>query len=396
MKTIIFAFYSQGKQIAYIESTSLFNDFATIENSGMVFMAQEDVKMLTYYIPSMGPAPKWCSFLDNLTEEIESDVVENIYDDYQFVTQKELEELGLDNLIGSNLLKAYMHGYFVDSRLYNKAKSIVAPFSFDRFKKDKVKEKIQSERTNRLKISDILPKINQDLALKLIDEKKNKVKSKNTTENLLDDNRFKAMFEDTNFEINKNAEEYKLLAPVLNRLEKSKLKDIKKQRIEVDLVNDLHKEENDYEGDNLDDDNDLFGKSEEDESESDDASEEDFKEFSKEMKAAHKQVKKDRTKQNEEEEVDEPAPKKTFSLVKQSRNREEKLSLITRLAKEQARFGGEAANVSGKTNKQMNFVMGKVDKKAKKQAFEMKKHSDERRKVARSIKGLKLKKVNFK
>lgn len=390
-------FSPQGKQIAYIESTSQFNDFATIENSGMVFMAQEDVKMLTYYIPSMGPAPKWCSFLDNLAEEIESDVIENIYDDYQFVTQKELEELGLDNLIGSNLLKAYMHGYFLDSRLYNKAKSIVAPFSFDQFKKDKIKEKIQSERTNRLKISDILPKINQDLALKLIDEKKNKVKSK-TGENLLDDSRFKAMFEDTNFEINKNAEEYKLLAPVLNRLEKSKLKEIKKQRIEVDLVNDLHKEENTYEGDKLDDDNDLFERSE-DESDSDDASEEDFKEFSKEMKAAHKQVKKDRAKQedmDEDEEEDTPAPKKSFNLVKQPRNKEEKLSLVARLAKEQAKFGGEAANVLGKTNKQMSFVMGKVNKKAKKEAFEMKKHSQERRQVARSIKGLKLKKVNFK
>ena len=38
-------------------------------------------------------------------------VVEHIYDDYQFVTQKELEELGMDNLIGTNLLKGYMHGY---------------------------------------------------------------------------------------------------------------------------------------------------------------------------------------------------------------------------------------------------------------------------------------------
>ena len=190
----------QGKQIAYIESTSNFNDFCTINNSGMVFMAQEDVKMLTYYIPSMGPAPKWCAFLDNLTEEIESNTVENIYDDYQFVTQKELEELGLDNLIGTNLLKATLHGYFVDYRLYSKAKDLIAPFSFDQFKKDKVKEKIQSERTNRLKISDILPQVNQDLALKLIDEKKNNVKSKKTSGvSLLDDDRFKTMFENKDF-----------------------------------------------------------------------------------------------------------------------------------------------------------------------------------------------------
>jgi len=58
----------------------------------------------------MGPAPRWCSFLDNLTEEIESEVVENVYDDYQFVTAKELAELGMEHLVGSNLLKGYMHG----------------------------------------------------------------------------------------------------------------------------------------------------------------------------------------------------------------------------------------------------------------------------------------------
>lgn len=65
---------TSGKQTAYIESTSNFNDFCTIPDTGMFFFAQEDVKMMTYYIPSLGPAPRWCSFLDNLTEEIESEV----------------------------------------------------------------------------------------------------------------------------------------------------------------------------------------------------------------------------------------------------------------------------------------------------------------------------------
>lgn len=65
---------NNGKQIAYIESEYNFNDFCTIPNTGMLFMAQQNTKMLTYYIPSLGPAPKWCSFLDNLTEEIEIEV----------------------------------------------------------------------------------------------------------------------------------------------------------------------------------------------------------------------------------------------------------------------------------------------------------------------------------
>lgn len=101
---------STGKQTAYIESDSSFNDFTTIPGSGLLFFAQEDMKMLTYYIPSMGPAPRWCSFLDNLTEEIESEHVQNIYDDYKFVTRQELAELGLEHLEGTALLRAYMHG----------------------------------------------------------------------------------------------------------------------------------------------------------------------------------------------------------------------------------------------------------------------------------------------
>lgn len=59
----------------------------------------------------MGPAPKWASFLDSLTEELEENNAENIYDDYKFVTKQELENLGLEHLIGSSMLRAYMHGY---------------------------------------------------------------------------------------------------------------------------------------------------------------------------------------------------------------------------------------------------------------------------------------------
>ncbi|KAJ7342224.1 hypothetical protein JRQ81_009686, partial [Phrynocephalus forsythii] len=42
----------------------------------------------------LGPAPKWCSFLDNLTEELEENPETTVYDDYKFVTRKDLENLG--------------------------------------------------------------------------------------------------------------------------------------------------------------------------------------------------------------------------------------------------------------------------------------------------------------
>lgn len=48
----------------------------------------------------MGPAPKWCGFLDTLVEELEETKKETVYDDYKFTTRNELEELGLSHLIG--------------------------------------------------------------------------------------------------------------------------------------------------------------------------------------------------------------------------------------------------------------------------------------------------------
>lgn len=43
-----------------------------------------------------------------------------VYDDYKFVTRSELEEMNLTQFIGSTLLRAYMHGFFMDIRLYKK------------------------------------------------------------------------------------------------------------------------------------------------------------------------------------------------------------------------------------------------------------------------------------
>jgi ribosome biogenesis protein ENP2 len=83
-------------------------------------MANEGVQIQSYYVPALGNAPKWCSFLDNLTEELEENPNTAVYDDYKFVTKKDLTNLGLDHLIGTNVLKAYMHGFFIDLRLYEK------------------------------------------------------------------------------------------------------------------------------------------------------------------------------------------------------------------------------------------------------------------------------------
>ena len=45
-----------------------------------------------------------------------------------------------------------MHGYFMDIRLYRKAKSISDPFAYEVYRKNKIKEKIDADRANRVEI----------------------------------------------------------------------------------------------------------------------------------------------------------------------------------------------------------------------------------------------------
>ena len=34
-------------------------------------------------MPALGPAPRWCSFLEGLTEELEENATPAVYDDYR-------------------------------------------------------------------------------------------------------------------------------------------------------------------------------------------------------------------------------------------------------------------------------------------------------------------------
>lgn len=207
-----------GKVFTSIEPGRNLNDLCIIPNSGLILMANEDKRMLSYYIPSLGQAPKWCSFLDNLTEELEETTTETLYDDYKFVTKEELEDLSLANLIGTNLLRAYMHGYFIDIRLYNKAKSFADPFAFEKFKQQKIDDKIEEDRSNRVKIKD-LPKVNKRLAELLLTHPDVHVSKKmKKFDTLMKDERFKALFENPEFEIDEKNEAYRMINPVLTKI----------------------------------------------------------------------------------------------------------------------------------------------------------------------------------
>ena len=202
-----------GKILANIE-TSVDCDTTELclasDSSGVVFLSGEKSKVSSYYIPKLGPAPEWCSFLDNLTEELEETNNgigpggKSTWEDYKFVTKGELEDLNLGHLIGTNLLRGYMHGYFMDSRLHTRVKAVAAPEKFEEWRKEQILKRVEKKRGQRINVRKILPKVNKELALRNLSNEK-------TLDG--DDDRFKDLFTNSDFQIDEESEEFKLSNP---------------------------------------------------------------------------------------------------------------------------------------------------------------------------------------
>ena len=69
-------------------------DLHAVPESGLILAACEAPEMCAYYVPEIGPAPKWAGFLDNVTEEMADDTsaaAKGAYSDYKFVDKQELD-----------------------------------------------------------------------------------------------------------------------------------------------------------------------------------------------------------------------------------------------------------------------------------------------------------------
>jgi ribosome biogenesis protein ENP2 len=76
-----------------------------------------------------------------------------LYEDYKFLTANDLHQLNATHLIGSPMLKAYMHGYFIEMRPYHKLLSVADPFAYDRFRKEQINQKLNSLREKRIQVT---------------------------------------------------------------------------------------------------------------------------------------------------------------------------------------------------------------------------------------------------
>lgn len=197
---------NSGAIVTTVESVNDIHQVECVENTGIVFMANEGQRVGTYFLPALGPAPNWCSFIEALNDEIEDEKVK-INENKQFVTVEELEKLAASELIGTDELVGYMHGYLMDSKLYYKLKALSEPFDYKEYRKERIAKKLEEKTKERITVPKKLPKVNKNFVTQVLNEDP---KGKNAkSKEILQDDRFKYMFEDPAFEINQESEDFR-------------------------------------------------------------------------------------------------------------------------------------------------------------------------------------------
>jgi ribosome biogenesis protein ENP2 len=230
------------------------NHVEWVKDSGMLLTANEGKQQHSFFIPQLGPAPKWCAFLDNIVEEMAEDpndpnafgqgAAGEVYDNFKFLTMQQLQQLNLDHLVGTtSLLRPYMHGYFVAQKLYEEARMISNPDLWQEQRAKSVAEKINKERESRIRGNKkVAVKVNRKLAEKILErqDKEERRKAKRVLKNggdddmvdadkapavgevdsekkpagsILTDPRFAKLFEDEDFEVDEHSHEFQSLNP---------------------------------------------------------------------------------------------------------------------------------------------------------------------------------------
>lgn len=197
-----------GKYFTTIQKKVQINDFEICHDSGLCLLACSEPKMSAFFIPQIGQAPEWIPHLDNITEEVEEKKISTAYEDFKFVTKNDLEQLHASHLIGTGDLKAYMHGYFMNTRMYKKLLEAADPFAFEKYREKKVQDRLKELADDRIAINTGFKKVNTNfdkLVLKedrkLSKKKRREAKEKQKLrEQVMQDDRFKNMFTDANFQ----------------------------------------------------------------------------------------------------------------------------------------------------------------------------------------------------
>jgi ribosome biogenesis protein ENP2 len=199
---------SSSSVVAFVESEDKLNGLTFWPDSGLFFTPCEGAKVGTHFVPEVGPAPRWCSYLDTLTHEPSLDATPGQpAGDHLFVTREQLQALGAEKLIGTSVVQAYMHGFWIDRKVHAKLRDVAEPFHYEKYQQEKIRTELENSRPMRMPVR-VVPTtskklINERLQQELV-EKMNQIDSKKSNvaaSNILEDARFAKLWSNVDFEV---------------------------------------------------------------------------------------------------------------------------------------------------------------------------------------------------
>lgn len=191
------------------------SSFTFYPNSGLCLIPCDNSKVFVYFVPLIGMAPKWCSFLDSITGELEDkeNRISTSYDsytndsmlnnEYVFITNEQVDQLNINHLKGTKNLIAYLHGYFIPAKVYSDIKSVVDKNSFNDMKKKMIQKQMEQKQKMRIpeKGSITNAAYATELLNKISKKKQKKEKVLFEAEQLFKDDRFQKLFSDPDYNV---------------------------------------------------------------------------------------------------------------------------------------------------------------------------------------------------
>jgi ribosome biogenesis protein ENP2 len=201
--------------VGFVESRDKIRGLTFWPDSGLFFTPCDAPRVGTYFAPGVGPAPKWCAFLDTVADElnqlstgkaIDGTEVKHVYEDHIFLTREQLQALGAEKLIGTPVVKAYMHGFWMDRKVHAKLRDVAEPFRFEQFQQKRIQEELDKQRPMRMPVrvkTETKGEVNQRLQRELsekISQIENKKENVIATK-ILEDSRFSKLWSNKDFEV---------------------------------------------------------------------------------------------------------------------------------------------------------------------------------------------------
>lgn len=215
-----------GKLFTNIEPSDEINGLELSPSSGLLFLASESTRIGTYFIPALDCAPQWCHYIENLTEELEEEMISKVYDEYKYVSLEELEVLEAGGLIGTKMVKPYLGGFLMRYKVYEKLVEEKDPFRFERYRKERREKKMEERMASRISGGGRGRKggeggerkegrkegggVNQEFKEMMKKKSEKKAKEKvDLEEEMGEEGRFEAMFRDPRYKIDVESEEFR-------------------------------------------------------------------------------------------------------------------------------------------------------------------------------------------